>query len=173
MTPLLEKKEFIEIYAHEHGLLNSEAMDQMCATLQRYLQEQKPFLHPIKCELMPKDGTILVRFAYKTETSDETPLLTLAQQLDPEKKFSAWDASNPLRYKTVTVALCVVDINEMSKEKLVLIQAVLDRASDKLSAFQDFPIEQFQFISEYDKRTWSLNHISMYAAITPDMICTL
>jgi len=172
MPPLLEEKQFVEVYANEKGLLNRDAMDKMCSTMQNHLEEQKPFLEPVKCELMNNDGTILARFVYKTAIKDDAPLLTLASKLDPEKKFAQWDASNRLRYSTVTVAICVVDKDKMS-EKLEALQHQLDLASEKLKKLGNIDITQFQLISSYNKRTLSLKHISMYANIDRNNICKI
>lgn len=172
MPPLLEEKQFIEVFANEKGLLNRDAMNKMCSTLHTHLKEQKPSLEPVKCELMDNDGTILARFAYKTLSKDEAPLLTLASQLDPEKQFSKWDPNNRLRYTTVAVVICVVDKDKIS-EKLAILQHQLDQASEKLKRLGAIDITQFQLINSYNKRTLSLKHISMYANIDLNNICKI
>ncbi len=172
MTPLLDQKQFIEIYTHEQGILNHDAMDKMCSTLQTHLDEQKPYLEPLKCELINNDGTILAKFTYKTESNDKAPLLTLANQLDPDKKFSKWDANNPSRYANVAVVICVIDKDKMN-EKLEAIQHQIDLATIKLKKLGKMDITQLHFIKSYDKRTLSLKHISIYANINRNNVCIL
>ena len=121
MPPLLDKEEFIEVYANESGLLNRAAMDDMCDHLKTHLNQEEPSLTPVGFEMM-KDGTILARFTYNTASEDSTPLMTLSNTLDPNQKFAKWDSSNKLRNTTVTVAICVID-----KDKL----------TDKLSDIQE------------------------------------
>lgn len=169
MQPLLEEHQYIEIYANKNGLLNREVMDKMCDLLQAHLNEKKPYLEPVKCELMNHDGTILARFAYKTSDMDDTPLLTLASELDPEKNFSAWDMSNRLRYMTLTVAICVVDTDKIT-DKLDAIKKQIEISTQKLQELGRIEVDQFQFINSYNKRTLSLKHISMYASIVPNFI---
>jgi hypothetical protein len=171
MAPLLEEKQFVTVYAHEKGLLNPKIMDNMCTILHTHLKEERPSLEPIQCELM-SDGTILARFAYKTESKDETPLLTLSSQLDPEKQFFKWDSSNRLRDKTVTIVLCVIDKDTLGK-KLKALQWQLDLTSEELKKLNNIEISQFQLISSYNKRTLSLKHISMYANIDQNKICKI
>ncbi len=168
MTPVLKKEDFFEIYANEQGLLTHDRMDTLCEVLKRHAQ-QKPYLSPMQCELMP-DGTILARFAYKTQVEDATPLLTLATQLDPAKKFVAWDAANLARYKTVAIALSVIDkdiLNDITQES---IKTQLASASRKMQELGSFPITQFQLINYFDKRTLSLKHIEMYASVGEEHI---
>lgn len=169
IPPLSEKKQYTQIYTSEKGALNPVVMDAMCETLQSHLNKQKPYLRPMRCELMEKDGTILARFEYKTELADDAPLRSLASQLDPDQQFSQWDTSNHLRNTTVAVAICVIDKEKMPA-KLEAIQLQLHLASEQLKALGDISIQQFQFISSYDKRTLSLKHISMYACIEPSSI---
>jgi hypothetical protein len=168
MQPVLESNQFVEVYGNDKGLLNRHVMDRMCDILHSHLQEQKPYLVPVKFELM-NDGTILARFSYQTTTEDDAPLLTLTSQLDPEKKFSKWDPSNKLRFTTVAVAICVIDKDKMHDE-LDAIQEQLELASLKMKELGNLNVTQFQMISSYDKRTLSLKHISMYANVTTDHI---
>jgi hypothetical protein len=172
MTPLLEKEQYVNIYANENGLLDREVMDTMCDTLHTHLKQQKPSLEPDKCELINKDGTILARFTYKTEAKDDAPLFTLANQLDPEAKFSKWQANNKLRNTTVTVAICVIDKDKMS-EKLETLQHLLDHTTAELKKLDPIDITHFHLISSYDKRTLSLKHISMYANVGRDNVCKI
>ena len=122
--------------------------------------------------MMPNDGTILARFTYETSGEEDAPLLALARFLDPGKKFAQWDASNRLRYTTVTIAICVIDTEQM-KEKMPMIQAILDETSKKLMALEEIIIHKFHFINEYHKRTFSLKHVSMCAEIGADYICKI
>src|SRR5579872_568327 len=167
MPPLLEEKQFIEIFANENGLLNNNAMDKMCDVLSSHLQEEKPFLEPVKCEMMNNDGTILARFAYKTLKQDDAPLLALARQLDPEKKFSTWDPANQLRYMTVAVVICVIDYHKMTHH-MNTIQKQLEISSVQLKKLGNIDVNHFQFINRHDKRTLSLKHTSMYASVNPN-----
>ncbi len=168
MPPLLDQVEFINLYANKNGLLNQQTMDNLCDVLQAHLEEEKPSLTPIKFEIM-SDGTILARFSYNTKSQDDAPLLTLASTLDPDKKFSQWDPTNRLRYSTVAVVLCVIDTDTLS-DKLTKLQEQLEIASQKLMDLGNIQIDPFHLISGYNKRTFSLKHFSMYAAIHSDHI---
>jgi hypothetical protein len=168
MQPLLDAEQFIEIYAND--LLNQATMEEICDVAQTHLRKQKPFLMPVKFEMMNNDGTILARFAYKTsETKDEAPLLSLTSQLDPNKKFAKWDSSNQLRYTTVTAAICVIDKDKMP-EKLESIQKLLATLSEELINLGRIEVTQFRLIHAYNKRTLSLKHTSTYATITEEKI---
>ncbi len=120
---------------------------------------------PLSCELIDHDGTILVRFKYDTATKEEAPLLALSRMLDPKQQFSRWDANNPSRHTTVTVALCVIDKDKL-KEKLDAIRNQLRMLFEKLQKLGNINISQFQFINHYNKRTLSLKHTSLYANVS-------
>ncbi len=168
MQPLLDKDPYVSLYANKHGLLNSERMKKMCEILHVHLVEQEPCLEPVKCELM-SDGTILARFAYKTKNKqDGAPLLSLVTQLDPEKQFSKWDSNNQARYTTVAIAICVIDKDNMSAEKLAAIQIQLDLSSQSLEKLGALSMNQFYMVNAYDKRTLSLKHMTMYASVTAE-----
>lgn len=167
MQPLLDREQFISICNDENNLLSEHNIIKMVDTLHEHLQNKMPYLEPVGFEIM-NDGTILARFLCKTVDDNDSPLLTLASLLDPEKKFSKWDSSNRLRYTTVTVALCVID-KEKINDKLSLIQQQLEQASVKLQRLNNADINQFHVIN-FDKRTLSMKHISLYATITKESI---
>lgn len=170
MPPLLVKEDFLTLYGNKNGLLNRKAMDEMCTVLQTHIDTQKPYLEPVRCELMP-DGTVLARFAYCTTSKDDSPLLTLSQQLDPNKQFAQWDATNRLRYTTVAVAICTIDKDKLSETSLESIHSHLQQYSEKLKQLGNIDIEHFSLMNFYDKRTWSLKHITQYADVSAKQIC--
>ena len=163
MPPLLEKNDFVRIYANEFGLLSRQAMDDMCDHLKTHLNEEEPSLTPVGFEMM-KDGTILARFSYNTKSADNAPLMTLANQLDPNQKFAKWDSSNKLRNTTVAVAICVIDKDNLA-DKLSDVQELLTAASEELIRLGNMEINRFHFISDYDKRTLSLKNFSERAIV--------
>ncbi len=166
VPPLVDRSEFLEAYKGEESTFNSETKNRMCDTLQKHLDDEKPFLLPLKCEIMP-DGTILARFAYKTVAEDdETAVLTLGKKLDPNGQFSRWDSSNLQRYRTVAAAICVIDKDKLS-EQMPEIQKLLEEATAALIALGKVRLTNFIVIDDYDKRTISPKHMSVYRTIKP------
>lgn len=172
MPPLLAKKDFLILYGSNNGLLNHKAMDDMCAVLQNHLDTQKPHLEPVRCELMP-DGTVLARFSYCTASKDDSPLLTLSQELDPNKQFTQWDSTNRLRYTTSAVVICVIDKDRLSEVTVQSIQSDLQQSTEQLKKVGNIDIEHIGLLNHYDKRTLSLKHTSQYADVGAKHICKL
>lgn len=165
-TPWLDKSDFLGLFGRILGLLNKQTMDKICENLHMHLNEQQPSLEPARFEIMD-DGTILARYEYRTKDKDKLPLQTLANQLDPEKKFGQWDG-NPKRYQTITVALGVIDKDKMP-DKIKSIQHILNKATQKLVELGNTNIEQFHFF-HYEKRTLSLRHTQSAAVISHDNV---
>lgn len=160
--PLLNQQLFVELYG-EQGMLTEQRKFSMCQVLQTHLQQEHPKLEPTGIELIERDGTVVARFDYKSNHHD-TPLLELRNQLDPDKNIVVWDAGSINRNRSITVTLCVIDIEKMASIKPD-IQAILKIYSERLKALGCIHIEQFQFISSYDKRTLSKKHMSVYASV--------
>jgi hypothetical protein len=143
--------------------------------LHQHLNNEEPYLEPVNCEIIEKDGAIIARFNYKAKDTERTgtPLLDLANQLDPEKKLSSWDSSNKARHTTVAIVLCVVNRNSLDVNQLRAIEVQLALSSERIAAIGRINIEKFQMISLYDKRTLSPKHTSLYAVVEADKICRL
>lgn len=164
VTPLLDREQFVQAYQGDDSAFNSEVNNRINRVIQEHLDEDKPYLEPLKCEIMG-DGTILARFAYKTTNSDdETAVLTLGKKLDPEGKFARWDTGNLQRYKTVAVAICVIDTEQLA-EKMPQIRGLLENSTTALQVLGRINITKFMVIEDYDKRTLSPNHVIKFREI--------
>lgn len=164
ITPLLDRSEFVQTYTGENSAFNADINNRINQILQKHLDEDRPYLEPLKCEIMP-DGTILARFAYKTiNAEDETAVLTLGKQLDPEGKFARWDMGNTQRYKTVAVAICVIDPEQLA-DKMPQIHSSIEKLTTSLQALGKININRFTVIEDYDKRTLSPKHVIKFREI--------
>lgn len=171
MRPVLDQEAFVSLYLADDKPVSESALQSMSEKLKVYLRDMRPTLTPVGFEIMPTDGTVVMRLKCQTATNDPKPLFTLSETLDPAGHFPKWDASNVLRNTTIAVAICVIDLTPLSTTQLSSIHAMLDEASrcfvDKFSTLH---VNGFWQISLFDKRTLSPFHIKVHSHITEHAI---
>lgn len=167
VRPLLDQEAFARLYLGDDQPVSDAALQSMSETLQMMLRDTRPTLSPVGFEIIPTDGTVVMRLRYQTAIDDPKPLFTLAQTLDPSGHFLKWDATNVMRNTTIAVAICVIDLRSLSVEQMDCIRATLDEATRYcVDNFSTLPINGFWQISSFDKRTLSPFHIKMHSHIT-------
>lgn len=171
MRPLMDQEHFVRLYLADDKPVSESELIHMSEKLQIYLREMKPTLKPVGFEIMPTDGTVVLRLKYQTATDDPKPLFNLVETLDPDSHFPKWDASNVLRNTTIAVAICVIDLGSLSTTQLESIRAMLNEASRYVvENFSTLHLNGFWQISSFDKRTLSPFHIKMHSHISESNI---
>lgn len=142
-APFLEKEAygvFFKKTQQEKGFGGEAFLDTISRSLQTYLQEKAPFLVPMSLEYKKADGNIIARCRFVTSDT------------------------------TVAIVLCTTATTDLEKieriERLIPDEGKETPASLAFKALGPQAITTFSIISEFDKRTLTMNkHAQVYADV--------